>query len=847
MSDDQVPELPSKKSAQLFNFPSAVRRRSNLPAMSTRVIGRGEVIDSLQEQVQKARLVTIVGAGGIGKTTVALSVAEQAIDAFPDGVWLVDFAPLRDPSLVPHTIASATGLAVHSANVLAAVCRFVRDRRMLLVFDNCEHLIPSIASCLVEILQAGADVHVLTTSRTVLHVDDEQVHRLLGLSVPSRTTELSAKNALGFSAIELFVDRATDRMETFVLDDENARTVADICTSLDGIALAIELAAMRVDVFGVKGLLKQLEDRFRLLTGRRAGLERHRTLIATFDWSYSLLPENEAAVLRATSVFTGAFRLAGAAGVANVSLGEATVVLAELGSKSLLSVELDAVDSIYRLLETTRAYCLDRLAGTGEEQLIRHRHAEYVCAVLEQATTDWAQQVSRDWGATYGPHLEDLRAALAWAGLDPAHCALQIRLTVAGTLLWNHFSLTDESRAHLSRAILELGKAGLEDTAVEMNLQSALAGALLYTRGIVPEARVAMGRALQISERLGDTDFQLRCLRLIGTYELFSGEAEKGIHTLGTFFSIATAGDPSALAEGETHLSVGEMFVGRPLIARKRMELLHAKQSQDFHNARFARFQYSNSVNVLVVLSHAQWLTGFPVAAAQTAEKILEYGLQATHELSLSIGLAWNCLLYFWLGRDGDCSRQTAMLDELVERHGIETWRPIATFCRGALACRGRSGSSKGVEELRRAVSEFRMIGHMARLPFYVAVLAESLAKRALFEEAEAAIIEAMELASVQKERWCMPEILRIKAGIATAQGDNQNAELLLQESINVAKDTGALAWQLRSSSDLAVLWQSQSRTVDAKGMLQAVYDEFSEGFEIGEVASASILLAGLK
>jgi predicted ATPase len=793
-------------SAKLLDFPSVPKRRHNLPAMTTRVVGRGDVIEQLRQEVQQHRLVSIVGAGGIGKTTVAVSVAERAIETFPDGVWLVDFAPLRDSALVPHAIAGATGLAVHSANIMPALCRYLRDHRMLLVLDNCEHLAAAIGDCVRQLLQEAPHIHVMATSRAALHVAGEQEHRLAGLAVPSASTGLDAEAALGYPAIELFVDRATDRLETFVFDDVAAPTVADICRSLDGIALAIELAAMRVDVFDVKGLRKQLDDRFRLLSGSRAGLERHRTLAATLDWSYGLLPEDEARLLRTVSVFTGAFRLEGAATVGGTAPGPAGRIVAELVSKSLLSAETDAGGAFYRLLETTRVYALERLAQAGEGGPVRQRHAEHVCEVLERAASEWGQQLSRDWGATYGSQLGDLRAALAWAGAEPDQRSLLIRLTSAGILLWNHFSLTDESRGHLTRAIAGLREAGCEGTAVEMNLQFALAGAILYTRGVTPDARLAIAHALRLSEQLGDTDFHLRCLRLIGTIELFFGHHDAAIRTLESFLSIATAEDPSALAEGESHLGVGETFTGRIEDARLRMERLHAKQSQDFNDTRFARFQYSNSVNTLVVLCHAQWLTGHPDAAARTAETILAYGHQTAHELSLSIALAWNSLVYLWLGNAPESSRHAAMLDELVERHGIVTWRPIVTFCRGAVAAMEQPGRPEAIVDLQRAIAEFRAFGHMARLPWYIAVLADALGQGGRAEEAEATIREALALATVQNEKWCVPELLRIQAAIASAQGRFEEAEPLLRQSIERARDIGARSWQLRATRDLDVL-----------------------------------------
>ncbi|WP_145648357.1 ATP-binding protein [Pseudoduganella lurida] len=769
------------------------------------MVGRAEVIGMLAQAVGVARLVSIVGAGGIGKTTVALAVAGRSLEAFPDGVWFVDFAPLRDGALVPHAIASATGLVVHAGDVLAALCRSLRARRVLLLLDNCEHLAPAIAPCVARLLEEAPGVHVLATSRAALRIGGEQAHRLAGLACPPEGVALTAAQALDYAAVALFAERARDRAEGFVLADDDAAAAADICRRLDGIALAIELAAMRVDSFGVQGLQSQLGDRFRLLGSRRAGLERHRTLLATLDWSYGLLPAAEAALLRAIAVFPGAFRIDGAARVAGLPADAARAMLAELAAKSLLSGEADG-EPVYRALETTRVHCLDKLALAGEEQTVRQRHAAHVCAAVQQAAAAWGERPSREWGAAYGGLLDDLRAALAWTQSAAGQSRLQIDLTAAGILLWNHFSLTDESRGHLAGAIARLDAAGCTGTVADMHLHFALAGAILYTCGTGPEVRAAIGRALALSERLADTDFRLRCLRLTSTIELFSGEHDAGMRTLATFLSIASTDDPSALAEGETHLGVGEIFTGRLLDARRRMERLAAQQAQDFNDARFVRFQYSNSVNILVVLSHAQWLTGQTAQAADMAQTILAYGRAANHELSLSIALAWNCLLFFWLGQDDACAHHTAMLDELVEQHGIVTWRPIVTFCRGALAVRGTPDSLAGIDEMVRAIAQFRATGHRARLPYYLAVLAEALGRQGRLHEAAATLDDALALAAVQNEQWCMPELLRIQAFLATARGEPEAAQALLRHAIALTEQTGGVSWQRRIHEDLAAV-----------------------------------------
>ena len=833
---------PRRRSAQVVYLKPAASATHNLPPSTTRVVGRDDVIDHLDAEVHQARVVSIVGAGGIGKTTVALAVADRVVGTFRDGVWIVDFAPLRDASLVAYAIASATGLIVHSADVLAALCRYVRERQLLLVLDNCEHLVSSIAACLTQVVRDAPGVHVLATSRAPLRMQGESVHILPGLALPAQSGELTARQALASPAVQLFVERATDRLDTFVLTDDNASVVASICRSLDGIALAIELAAMRIDAFGIKGLQKQLNDRFRLLAGRRAGMERHRTLAAALDWSYNLLSTQEAFLLQAVSVFTGAFDPESAASVANIPVPQAAAILTELASQSLLSIEMRSPGAAYRPLETTRAYCQRKLLESGQEQLIRHRHAGHVCTVLERAAAQWGQQPSRDWAAQYGSFLDDLRAALAWATVA-AHGSLHTRLTAAGILLWNHFSLTDESRVHLALAIEKIAGSATEGTAVEMNLQFAFAGAILYTRGVVPEARTAMRRALHIAGHLNEADFRLRCLRLIGTYELFCGEANAGLQTLGTFLSIASVQDPSVLAEGETHYSVGEFFTGQLLSARSRMERLRAQENHDLNDTRFARFQYANSVNILVVLCHAQCLTGLPETAAGTAGRILECGREAAHELSLSIALAFNSLAYLWLGREDDCTCHAAMLDELVEQHGIVTWRPIVTFCRGAVAARRDPASTEALDLITRSIDQFRAIGHRARLPYYIGERAQALARLTRFEEAESAIDEALKLAAVQNEQWCVPELLRIQALIANAQDQQGMAERLLQQSIAQSARIGALTWQLRSANDLAVLWQAGSRGLEARRMLSAVHGAFTEGAATRDLLTASRLL----
>jgi predicted ATPase/DNA-binding winged helix-turn-helix (wHTH) protein len=816
------------------------KRCHNLPTATVRVFGREDVINTIRREVEGSRLVSIVGAGGIGKTTVALAAAETTFDSFRDGVWLVDLSLLNDPDLVPSAIATAIGVAANSTDVLAALCEYLHHREMLLVFDSCEHIIEAAASCATQLLAAAAGVKILVTSREPLQVKGELVRRLPSLLTPLPSTELTAQQALTYSAVQLFVARATDRLESFKLNNEDAPAVGEICRRLDGLALAIELAATRIDAFGVSGLLRQLDDRFRLLTGRRAGPERHRTITATLDWSYSLLPPAESAMLRAVSVFAGTFDIDGASVVADISSVEGGEILAQLASKSLLATSHDTDRTTYRLLETTRSDCIERLRISDEHNSVRQRHAEHVLSVLAEAAAEWEHRPAREWGYAYGHVLDDLRGALAWTAGETAAQSLRTRLAVAGTLLWNHFSLTEECYSHASRALEEIEAGGLAGTAFEMRLQVSLAGATMYTRGLIPQVMTALQRASGIASQLDDADFGSRCLLLIGAYQLFSGAHDEAIQTLKTCASLVAVEGPSAMPDVETHLACAEIFVGSLESARRRLEVLYERDMQDFSHSRYVRFLYSRNGDIGNLLSHAYWLTGSPDTAARIASTTVENALTCNHDLSLSNALSWACLLFYLCGQYEKCGDYLAMLDEQVSKHGILIWRPLARFYRGALECAQGEAQLKGLNNIERAIGEFRAIGHVARMPFYLATLADALLRNNRKEEASRTIECALECASAQNERWCLPEILRIKALICGSLGQMDEAESLLVDSMEQAEETGALSWRMRAANDLAQIWTSRSRVLDAHELLLQVYREFTEGFETPDLLTAA-------
>ncbi len=820
-------------------------RPSNLPA-APRVFGRDKEIEALLAGLARGRLISIVGTGGIGKTTVALAVADRSTDHFRDGVLLVDFAPLREADLVANAVARAMGIEVHSADVLTSICRQIHKQEILIVLDNCEHLTENVAACAARILEAAPAVRLLTTSREPLNMVGEDVHILSGLATPPSSNTLTAAHAMTFPAIQLFADRAAERMDNFKLSDADAFVVADICRGLDGIALAIELAAMRIDIFGIRGLHSQIEDRLRLLAGRRGGLERHRTLSATLDWSYRLLPPSDAHMLRVVSVFVGPFNVSGASAVSGTTRDATAQALARLAAKSLLAIDHGAKDVSYRLLQTTRAYCLELLRSEDEEWLTRQRHAEYVLSILDEAAREWGIRADGDWAATYWSVIDELRNALHWAAQTDGAAFLQIRLATAGLLLWNHFSLTEECRLHVEQAIGKLDMAQLSGSAYEMRLKVWLGNTTMFTRGLLQETIHTLQQALAIATELDDTESMLRCLRNLGIHYLFTANYHEGLAFLERFAAIATERDKTAIPDNESHIAIGELFLGRLLSARDRLERLRVIEIRHSQTSPQLRYHSNRSVDVCCILSQVQWLTGLPDTAAELANTAIESAKASNHHLSLTSALSYACPVYFWIGDVEKCTLCLEMLQSIVDRHGFDVRRPIPMFYRAAVTCLRGQASETGLYELERAVAYFRAKGHLARMPYYLGVQADFLAKAGQTKRAEEKIVAALEHANSRSEMWCLAELLRIKASIRISIGRTAEAEALLARSIVVARDAGALSWQLRSATDLARLLTSETRHREAYITLAPVVRTFAEGAWTRDRVAASQLLEKL-
>jgi predicted ATPase len=376
------------------------------------MIDRADAAAALTAQLSRHRLVTIVGPGGIGKTTVALAVARELIGAYEHGVGFVDLASAIDPQLAPSAVAAALGLEIRSEHPIAGLIDALRHKRMLLVLDNCEHVIEAAAVLASGLLNSAPGIVLLATSREPLRARGEHVHRLPPLESPPAAAGLTAAEALAFPAVQLFVERAAASLGGFELSDEDAPLVADICRRLDGIPLAIEFAARRVDAFGVRGLAAYLDDALQLLTGGcRPARPRHHSLRANLDWGHDLLREDERVVLRRLAIFAGGFTLEAASAVAasaEITAPQVVACVANLVTKSLIAVDVGGAVQSYRLLEVTRAYALEKLAASGELEAVKRRHAEHL---RDPAGVAWAAPLTAERLAAHGSRIAHASAA----------------------------------------------------------------------------------------------------------------------------------------------------------------------------------------------------------------------------------------------------------------------------------------------------------------------------------------------------------------------------------------------------------------------------------------------------
>jgi predicted ATPase/DNA-binding winged helix-turn-helix (wHTH) protein len=797
------------------------------PQFPLRLIGRDETIAQVGSRLAAKRFITVVGPGGVGKTTIALVAGDRLAGDFADTVCFVDLSPLTDPGLVAGTIASALGLPVSSSDARRGLIDFLRDKTLLIILDNCEHLLGEVAAILEAIYANAPGVHLLATSRAPLRAQGEHVVRIAPLKVPADTSGLSVAQIAAYPAVELFLERASAAEGIAELTAETAGDVASICRKLDGLPLAIELAAARCDVYSLAALNAALDDRVRMLwTGRRSAPDRHQTLEALIDWSFTLLDEGDRSVLLAVSVFQGPFRMAAAEAVGgwlSPDLSTFRASFQKLVSSSLVAADLTRAEPRYRLLDATRAFAAAKLEAAGLKLAVKRRHLACLLEAASRAEAAWGEQPPPLWLDSFRPLIDDLRATIDWAFSSADDVRDGIRLVAASSALWFRLSLTNEYRTRLLTALTALDAQDAPMPQERLQLTMALGFVTWHTSGAPATMRGYFGEAAALAETLQDVASQR--LALWGLWRAMSIAGDE-VEALQIAERQAQLIDP--VRDRSEHLTNLRMkALSLHYLGRQREAAAFAREiaeSQPGSDGDSSALLLDPRVAFEALISRLYWLRGMPAQAVQMAESCFELARGKQHVLSMCYSLVVGlCPIYFWIGDHARARFYTERMLNITASYGYPHWanfgnhylRMLAHLDGGAAAPRADAEAHHNpfIDELMVTVS-----------PDFV--------PRAQVERLLAG-----------SERWCSPELLRVKAMLTD---DADASRDLLEQSLALARSQGALGWELRTTTSLARLLAGRGAGAEARARLAEVYGRFTEGFDTRDLRAAKAVLQGL-
>jgi predicted ATPase len=832
-----------------FALLDATRRASALsalPARRTDIFGRDQAIAQVVERLRDRRFVTILGAGGMGKTTVALAAAHAAASDYPDGVHLVDLAPIAivDFELVARRVATAVGCGSVGADPFATLQRWAGERRVLVILDSCEHVIEAASRVAETLVGTGRTTAVLATSREPLRAAGEWLHRLAPMQLPQQDETVTAEQAMAFSALRLFVERASAADSGFALADADVARLVSLCTRLDGIPLAIEIVAARVHVLGLAGLASQLERLLLELPVRhRSAPARHATLAALLDWSYRLLSPAEQQVLQRLSVFRDGFTLDAVVEVVvddTIDAGMAQEIVLDLMAKSLVAPSRGGDVERRRLLDTTRAYAGAKLDQSGERDAVQRRHASWVAAALAEAERRWNGMARPQWVAQHAPLIDDVRAALDWAFTPRGDLALGIDLTITGLSLGIQMLLIEEFIVRLRQAIEALvahnetcddGAADLATSALHTQLHRLVSNFI----AVGFPCTDVVSRTLEISvASLADTgEFMPRFSAFKGMWSrcIGRGDFRDGATWTARLAELAaTSDDPVA------HLVAGRIQAQNlQFLGRHREASEHARRV--LADAwRTIPLVYNPSpvelrVSMRVVLARALWMQGFPDRATEMAAEAMAHASTDSPMAQCQVISMAAIVLALWSGHDQAAQALSSRLVQIEPVVGSDHWLRWSRRLRDAVAL--RIGGHVATHQSEDFFDEAEPV-----LADHLATLDDRWLSPACIHRVASGMVG-----------WCAPEALRRQGERALRERSAESrarGEAFLQRSLSLAREQDALSWELRAATSLARHWQAQERTPEARALLEPVFARFTEGLATSDLRDARRLIETL-
>ncbi|WP_187640381.1 winged helix-turn-helix domain-containing protein [Bosea sp. F3-2] len=811
--------------------PPSRSKRQNLPFNLSSVLGRGAAVAAIGQELAHRRFVSVVGPGGVGKTTVALDVARVALaqdgaEAI-DVVVMVELAQIIETALVEDAVASAIGMTLGTG--APQLNEKLPIERGLLILDNCEQVVATAAALAERLLATNPELRLLVTSREPLRAKGEHVFRLPGLEVPPREVGEATANVLAYPAARLFVERAAATLGTYAPAPEEIADIVAICRRLDGLPLAIELAAGRVDAFGVKGLAERLDDVFRLLvSGRRTALPRHQTLQATLAWSYDHLSPAEQITLCRLSIFAGHFSLDAASKVAAIEEASWATIenLTSLVSKSLVAADFSQAIPRYRLLEVTRAYALEKLRGAGGLERLSRRHATYMKDLIATAEQDWPRAQPDDWLATFAGQLDNVRAALDWCFGPKGDREIGVALTVSSAVLWFQQSLVTECRARFERAVSSLGEGAPLDLARQVSLMTALGTALLYTIGPGSEAEEPMQVACQAARKAGSVELQLRAIWGLWAVTFCSGRHDAALEIARDFAKLAgTIGDGAQGAD----LVIANRLMGMSLLFLGRVEeaavALEAALGGGISANTIVRMQYDQELNGRAFYSVTLWLLGLQDQASALATRNTADARARGHATTLALNLVDSgCPVAFYCGEAEMLAERLDLLADISSRHSFGPWRAWCRCYRGSFHLLN-GDFSQAAEELAAGLEALEQTRWPVRRALFLGHYAQALDGLGRVGDATARAEEAISFCRTTGESWILPELLHIRAGIIAPERPHA-ALASLDEAWRAAQGAGMRSWALRCATAAARFAPQKVQIVERLSGLVAAFGE---------------------
>ena len=826
----------------------ALARLSNLPPALGRMVGRDHVVREIGGWLQtEQRLITILGAGGIGKTTVALAVGHAALAEFSGAAFFVDLSAVSDKEHVIGVVASALGADPRFVDRRDAMLDFLRPRKALVILDSCEHLIEKTAEVADSILQNAPEVRVLVTSRETLRRAGERVFHLPPLDCPPEQPGLTASEVLAYPAARLFVERINARGADFSLSDDEAPVVAEICRKLDGIALAIEFAAGRAANFGVRNTVAKLGSRLdHLKFGRRTASPRHQTLKATLDWSYDHLSEVERVVLRRVAIFIGHFRLEAALAVGQdekINQSEIEGAVENLVNKSLIGVRTNSRGTLYRLLDTTRSYALEKLAESGEHDSIAARHADLSMQLLESNPGNrFDLEPAEAPAGALRDYLGNIRAALEWSFGPSGNDDIAIRMAAAAAKLFLAVSFFVECRGWMERAIDRMAVDC--DSQDQMQIHASLALSLMFTAGNSERVRDAFNKALTFAEQREDTHQQLHLLSGLSMYLHRTIDAAASLEVARRAESVARrTGSPEDAALADSMLGAAYYMLGDHVRAPTHLEraLLSPPASRRFNPTRYL---FDLRTTSLFILTRSHWFAGNLDRAGRYAEQTIEEAEKLDHPVALCRALILTIPFHFWIDDLRKVERSLSALEFTAGKYSLAPFRAVAVGLRGQHLIRiGRT--LEGVRDLRDSLEQLRTLQYELLVTDFTAELAVSLAKQNALPDALALVDETIAAQHAAKRPLHLPALFLAK-GLVLLSGqlpESALAQECLEEAMKLAGQQSARSFELRAGLELARLWIGQGQTRRAHHLIAPVYSRFTEGFATPDLIRARRML----